>query len=83
MNGACEISHKHTSKCSVNGASAAGNGQDAKETGDKKKDKKKAKKSKDTAADQTGVSNLKKPLSAYMLFNNNRRPTLQAEYPSK
>jgi hypothetical protein len=72
-----------SSKCYVNGASAAGNAKDAKEIGEKKKDKKKSKKSKDTAADITGVSNIKKPLSAYMLFNNTRRPTLQAEYPSK
>jgi hypothetical protein len=50
-------------------------GHEAKES-DKKKDKKKSKKSKDAAADQSGVSNIKKPLSAYMLFNNTRRPTL-------
>lgn len=67
----CEISHKHSSKCNVNGTA----GHEAKES-DKKKDKKKSKKSKDAAADQSGVSNIKKPLSAYMLFNNTRRPTL-------
>ena len=76
--GAGDASHKHPK----NGATP-GNAQDAKETGDKKKDKKKSKKSKDSAAEQSGVANIKKPLSAYMLFNNTRRPTLQAEYPSK
>jgi hypothetical protein len=51
LNGACEISHKHSAKCIVNGTPVAEIAQDVKETGDKKKDKKKTKKSKDTAAD--------------------------------
>ena len=55
------------------------NGGDLKDS--KKKDKKSKKK--DAAADQSGVANIKKPLSAYMLFNNTRRPTLQTEYPCK
>ena len=70
--------HKHSSKSHVNGA--AGDSKDS----DKKKDKKKEKKKKaNEVADQSGVSAIKKPLSAYMLFNNARRPTLQAEYPGK
>ena len=44
-----------------------------------KKDKKKSKKKEDNS----GMPVIKKPLSAYMLFNNSRRPTLQSEYPSK
>ena len=44
-----------------------------------KKDKKKSKKKEDNS----GLPTIKKPLSAYMLFNNSRRPTLQTEYPSK
>jgi hypothetical protein len=56
---------------------------EGKESTEKKKKEKKSKKSKDAAADQSGVANIKKPLSAYMLFNNTRRPTLQGEYPSK
>jgi hypothetical protein len=37
-----------------------------------KKDKKKSKKKEDNS----GLPTIKKPLSAYMLFNNSRRPTL-------
>jgi hypothetical protein len=43
-----------------------------------KKESKKGKKSKDS-----GDSNLKRPLSAYMLFNNDRRPKLREQDPSK
>lgn len=46
------------------------------------KDKKKKKKSKDEKA-KNGTEGLKKPLSAYMLFNNYRRPILKKEHPSK
>lgn len=28
-------------------------------------------------------NNIKKPLSAYMLYNNHRRPVLRKEYPRK
>lgn len=72
-----ESSVKHSSK--NGGVGHAGETKDS----DKKKDKKKKSKKKDEAADQSGVSAIKKPLSAYMLFNNARRPTLQAEYPCK
>jgi hypothetical protein len=44
-----------------------------------KKEKKKTKK-------QIKAENapaVKRPLSAYMLFNNNRRPVLRQEYPRK
>jgi hypothetical protein len=44
-----------------------------------KKEKKRSKKKEDNS----GLPVIKKPLSAYMLFNNSRRPTLQSEYPSK
>lgn len=43
-----------------------------------KKKKKKAKELKDANGDD-----LKKPLTAYMLFNNHRRPILKKEFPSK
>lgn len=46
------------------------------------KDKKKKKKSKDDK-DLNGAEVLKKPLTAYMLFNNHRRPTLRNEHPCK
>jgi len=45
-----------------------------------KKEKKKKSKKKE---DNDGMPQIKKPLSAYMLFNNARRPTLQQEYPGK
>lgn len=44
------------------------------------KEKKKKKKSKDNK-DLNGGEILKRPLSAYMLFNNHRRPTLKREHP--
>lgn len=46
------------------------------------KEKKKKKKSKDDK-DKNGVETLKRPLSAYMLFNNHRRPILKREHASK
>ena len=76
QNGSCELSHKHSSKCNGNGVPASGNAVEAKDSDKKKDKKKKSKKAKDDAADQSGVSAIKKPLSAYMLFNNARRPTL-------
>jgi hypothetical protein len=42
-----------------------------------KKEKKKTKKEKKE------TNGLKKPLSAYMLFNNSKRPQIKQEYPSK
>ena len=44
--------------------------------------KKKSKKEKE-AADESGLPPIKKPLSAYMLFNNHRRPVIKEEYPGK
>jgi hypothetical protein len=43
-----------------------------------KKKKKKALEVKDANGD-----NLKKPLTAYMLYNNHRRPILKKEFPGK
>jgi hypothetical protein len=45
----------------------------------KEKSKKKSKKSKEEAAKMT--DGLKKPLSAYMLYTNHRRPALKKDYP--
>lgn len=45
-----------------------------------KEDKKEKKKNKKKEADPNG---LKRPLSAYMLYNNFRRPTLKEADPSK
>lgn len=72
MNGGSDVGQKHSSKSNGNGGSAT----DAKDSEKKKDKKKKSKKAKDDVADQSGVSAIKKPLSAYMLFNNARRPTL-------
>lgn len=44
-----------------------------------KKEKKKTKKQ----IREENAPAVKRPLSAYMLFNNNRRPILRGEYPSK
>lgn len=44
------------------------------------KEKKKKKKSKDDK-EKKGAEGLKRPLSAYMLFNNHRRPILKKEHP--
>ena len=62
----------------ANGDATGKKSKSSKDTdGDKKKEKKKKSKK---GSDEPGVSQIKKPLSAYMLFNNSRRPTLQAEY---
>ena len=51
---------------------------------DKKSSKKKAgKKLADQTLEAKGGHVLKKPLSAYMLYNNHRRPVLRSEYPRK
>lgn len=52
---------------------------------EKKPTKKKAtKKGADATQDPSKAGAvLKKPLSAYMLYNNHRRPVLRSEYPSK
>jgi hypothetical protein len=76
QNGGSDVGHKNSSKSNGNGATGSGNAGDAKDSDKKKDKKKKAKKAKDDVADQSGVSAIKKPLSAYMLFNNARRPTL-------
>ena len=63
------------------GSKATGSSKDAAgDAGASKKEKKKKSKKKE---DNDGMPQIKKPLSAYMLFNNARRPTLQKEYPSK
>lgn len=46
------------------------------------KEKKKKKKSKEEKQ-KNGGEGLKRPLSAYMLFNNHRRPILKKEHPGK
>ena len=48
----------------------------------KKTPKDSKKKEKPVAVDSTG-NELKRPLSAYMLYNNHRRPTLRTEHPGK
>jgi len=51
---------------------------------DAKKEKKRTKKDKRREQEENnGAPTIKKPLSAYMLYNNNRRPVLRSEYPSK
>lgn len=50
---------------------------------DRKSAKKKAGKKLDQTLDAKGGHVLKKPLSAYMLYNNHRRPVLRSEYPRK
>jgi len=45
---------------------------------EEKKDKAKKKVMKDANGNE-----LKRPLSAYMLYNNHRRPTLRSEHPGK
>jgi hypothetical protein len=57
-----------------------GNGSSKDAAKDDKKEKKKKSKKKE---EENGMPTIKKPLSAYMLFNNSRRPTLQGEYPCK
>ena len=47
-------------------------------TKEEKKDKAKKKVVKDANGNE-----LKRPLSAYMLYNNHRRPTLRQEHPGK
>ena len=49
---------------------------------DGKKTPKKEKKEKKVPTDAQG-NELKRPLSAYMLYNNHRRPTLRTEHPGK
>jgi hypothetical protein len=43
----------------------------------------KKKKDKKTPLKDSNGNELKRPLSAYMLFNNYRRPVLRAEHPGK
>eukprot|EP00347_Sterkiella_histriomuscorum_P008729 403343976 len=63
----------------VTKASQATNSKSSKSGKDEGKDKKK-KKTKEERKD--GTEGLKRPLSAYMLFNNFRRPTLKKEHPA-
>ena len=46
------------------------------------KEEKKEKAKKKVVKDANG-NELKRPLSAYMLYNNHRRPTLRGEHPGK
>ena len=46
------------------------------------KEEKKEKAKKKVVKDANG-NELKRPLSAYMLYNNHRRPTLRTEHPGK
>ena len=46
------------------------------------KEEKKEKAKKKVVKDANG-NELKRPLSAYMLYNNHRRPTLRSEHPGK
>ena len=50
--------------------------------GDGQKEEKKEKPKKKTPKDANG-NELKRPLSAYMLYNNHRRPVLRNEHPGK
>ena len=50
--------------------------------GDGQKEEKKEKPKKKTPKDANG-NELKRPLSAYMLYNNHRRPVLRQEHPGK
>jgi len=46
------------------------------------KEEKKEKAKKKVVKDANG-NEIKRPLSAYMLYNNHRRPTLRSEHPGK
>lgn len=48
-----------------------------------KKTPKDSTKKKEKASGDAAANELKRPLSAYMLYNNHRRPTLRAEHPGK
>lgn len=48
-----------------------------------KKTPKDSTKKKEKASGDAAGNELKRPLSAYMLYNNHRRPTLRAEHPGK
>ena len=50
--------------------------------GEAGKEEKKEKPKKKTPKDANG-NDLKRPLSAYMLYNNHRRPVLRSEHPGK
>lgn len=54
-----------------------------KKEGGAKKDKETKKKSKKNEAGAKGPDHVKRPLSAYMLYNNHRRPVLKGEHPCK
>lgn len=66
-------------------AQTGGVGEKYQKLDEKKSSKKKVtKKGADATLDANkGGAVLKKPLSAYMLYNNHRRPVLRSEYPSK
>ena len=53
-----------------------------KEAKEARKEEKKDKAKKKEIKDANG-NILKRPLSAYMLYNNHRRPTLRSEHPGK
>lgn len=54
-----------------------------KEANGKKTPKDLSKKKEKIVAQDAQGNELKKPLSAYMLYNNHRRPTLRLEHPGK
>ena len=60
-----------------------GPGDKSQKAEDKKSSKKKSAKKLAEQNIEKGGPQLKKPLSAYMLYNNHRRPVLRGEYPCK
>lgn len=74
---------KISGKNDCEGAANGNTGQKNQAAGDGKKQTKLTKKERRKAAAESGLPGIKKPLSAYMLYNNYRRPVLRSEYPSK
>ena len=74
--------HKNADKESSQGLSGAKeDGRKSKDKGEKG-EKSKERKHKEILKDANG-NDLKRPLTAYMLFNNFRRPVLQKDHPGK
>jgi hypothetical protein len=77
---------KHKSKAADKEAATTDNdkvsSKDGKESKGKHADGKKQKKEKVQLKDANG-NDLKRPLTAYMLYNNFRRPILKEEHPGK
>jgi hypothetical protein len=87
IHGELQVGGKNVSRGSSSPAKASMNAVPADKSQkpeDKKSSKKKAgKKLADQTLEAKGGQVLKKPLSAYMLYNNHRRPVLRSEYPRK